>query len=273
MYRFEQGIDSAVASQSGRLSYVGLSGGFGSVTLGQIWSASYNSFGAITDNSRFYGDSQTTYRHGNAISYAFSNDLMALQVDAVYDDAAGKADPNEDLERVEFGLSVNIGDIGKVAVAYMDDKYEYSDGGTAPTKPADVLTGATFAANDGDDTTWRVKTTSVAGEVSVAGITAYVGSQTKKSTDGAGAGTNSSPDAATIADKEQKTTFFGVRGGVGDTGIDYIFQMRDIKDMNKPWILGMGKSLGGGASVSIEHEDKDDEMKANRTRISLQVNF
>ena len=54
------------------------------MTLGQIWSASYNSFGAITDNSRFYGDSQTTYRHGNAISYAFSNDLMALQVDAVY---------------------------------------------------------------------------------------------------------------------------------------------------------------------------------------------
>ena len=262
-----------MSSQSGRLSYVGLSGGFGSVTLGQIWSASYNSFGAITDNSRFYGSSQTTYRHGSAISYAFSNDLMALQVDAVYDDAAGKADPNEDLERVEFGLSVNVGDIGKVAVAYMDDKYEYDVGAVGPTKPADVLTGTTFAANDGDDTTWRVKTTSVAGEVSVAGVTAYVGSQTKKSTDGAVAGTNS--DAATTADKEQKTTFFGVRGGVGDTGIDYIFQIRDIKDKNKPWILGMGKSLGGGASLSIEHHDQDDDTNENhnQTRISLQVNF
>ena len=192
------------------------------------------------------------------------------------DAAAAKADPNEDLERVEFGLSVNIGDIGKVAVAYMDDKYEYSDGGTAPTKPADVLTGATFA-DDSDDTTWRVKTTSVAGEVTLAGVTAYVGSQKQKSEEGAFAGTNS--DATTTADREQKTTFFGVRGGVGDTGIDYIFQIRDIKDVNKPWILGVGKSLGGGASVSIEHADHDDglnamgQVVANQTRISLQVNF
>ena len=40
-------------SGGGRLAYVGLSGGFGTLTIGQIWSASYNSVGAITDNSIF----------------------------------------------------------------------------------------------------------------------------------------------------------------------------------------------------------------------------
>ena len=78
-----------------------------------------------------------------------------------------KAHPTEDLERVEFGLSVNVGDIGKVALGYMDDKY--------------VLDDAMSEDDDSDDTSWRVKTTSVAGEVSVAGVTAYVGSQKRKS--------------------------------------------------------------------------------------------
>ena len=69
VYRFEHKIDTATASLSdgGRRSYVGFSGGFGTVTVGQICSASYNSDGVITDNSRFYGDSQTTLRHGNAV--------------------------------------------------------------------------------------------------------------------------------------------------------------------------------------------------------------
>ena len=107
----------------GRLSYVGLSGRFGSVTVGKIWSASYNSVGVITDNSYHSGDSQTSLRHGNAISYAFSNDLMALQVDAVFRGANDNADgKDDDLEKVEFGLSVNLGEIGKVAVSSVDNK-------------------------------------------------------------------------------------------------------------------------------------------------------
>ena len=101
VYRFEQGIDSANASQSnvsgsdgsfssgGRLSYVGLSGGFGTLTIGQVWSASYNSFGAITDNSGFLGDSETSYRNGNAVSYAVSVENISIQVDAIMNQRMG----------------------------------------------------------------------------------------------------------------------------------------------------------------------------------------
>ena len=86
VYRFEHGIDSTNANlgESGRLSYVGLSGGFGSLTIGRIWSASYNSVGAITDNSNFIGgDSETSYTHGSVVSYAVSVENISIQVDAI----------------------------------------------------------------------------------------------------------------------------------------------------------------------------------------------
>ena len=230
--------------------------------MGQIWSASYNSFGAITDNSFAYGDSQTTYRHGNAISYAFSNDLMALQADVVYGKDAGKGDandnPNEDLEKVEFGLSVNIGEIGKVALASIDDKYAVDGENTA-----DVA----------DDTGWRVKSTSIAAEVSVAGMTAYIGSQNKKNMFMAITGGASDASASRVKAKE-KTTFFGVRGGLGDTGVNYVFQYRNRKaDDKKPWILGLSKSLGGGASLHFEHDHTDDPMDPKESSLTLKVDF
>ena len=62
---------------------MGLSGGFGTLTLGHIWAASYNSVGAITDNSNYLGDSETTLRHGSVVSYAVSVEDISIQADAV----------------------------------------------------------------------------------------------------------------------------------------------------------------------------------------------
>ena len=273
VYRFEHKISTENAGQpGGRLAYVGLSGGFGSVTMGQIWSASYNSVGAITDNSYQTGDSHTSGRHGNVISYAFSNDLMALQIDAVYDGgmAEGGTSNDPDLEKAEFGLSVNIGEIGKVAIAHTDDKYALDK---------TTSTGADTKTTLGEgDTTWRTKTNTIAGEVSVAGFRFYAGSQKEKkmctgAVDGSGDIIACSPtDRPQDADTEQKRTFFGSSGSLGDTGISYLFQWRDIKDKNKPWMLGVYKSLGGGASLNLEHSNKDD-MGEDESYVFLAVNF
>ena len=73
----------------GRLAYVGLSGGFGSLTVGQIWSATYNSFGAITDNSTFLGDSETSYRNGHSVSYAVSVENISIQADVTMNNGDG----------------------------------------------------------------------------------------------------------------------------------------------------------------------------------------
>ena len=275
VYRFEHKISTADASQpGGRLAYVGLSGGFGSVTAGQIWSASYNSFGAVVDNSTWYGGSGTSGRHGELVSYAYSNDLMALQVDVVYGDGSGDTEfktdnPNEDLERTEFGLSINVGEIGKVALSHVDDKYMLTD-----TQAADA-TG--HGERSDGDTVWSTKTTSIAAQVSVSDLTAYVGTQTaKESCDGVVQSDDSTNACDQTTDGQvntkKKTTYFGIRGGLGETGINYLFQWRDQKSANnKPWMLGLYKGLGGGASLNIEHANNDN--KDNNTTVFLRVDF
>ncbi len=119
VYRFEHKIDTAKASLTGggRLAYAGLKGGFGTITAGQIWSASYNSVGAITDNSLVYGDSETTYRHGSVVSYANTFGPASVQLDLVMD---GSKDTGKEIDQVEFGLSVALGDIGKIAIAHVN---------------------------------------------------------------------------------------------------------------------------------------------------------
>ena len=136
VYRFEHKISTANASQpGGRLAYAGLSGAFGTVSLGQVWSASFNHVGAITDGSWFYGNSETSYRVGNALSYAMSAGAISMQLDAVMD---GGTDTGDAVDQLEFGMTVNLGDIGKLGIAYIDtkDKMVTSDvfvKGTAPT--------------------------------------------------------------------------------------------------------------------------------------------
>ena len=139
VYRFEHKISTNNASQpGGRLAYAGISGGFGTLTLGQVWSASYNSVGAITDLSNYFGNSETSYRVRSAVSYAYSTDTMNLQIDTIMDP---DTDSGESVDQLEFGMSINLGDAAKVALAYVDtnDKTETTmlpdtiNPGTPPT--------------------------------------------------------------------------------------------------------------------------------------------
>ena len=116
VYRFEHKISTTDGGQpGGRLAYAGLSGGFGSITVGQIWNAAYNHVGAITDKSFYFGDSGTGYRHGNAISYAFSSGAIGFQLDLISD---GGKDSGKAIDKTEFGVTIGLGEIGKVAIAH-----------------------------------------------------------------------------------------------------------------------------------------------------------
>ena len=101
------------------MAYAGLSGAFGTVSLGQVWSASFNHVGGITDGSWFYGNSETSYRVGNALSYAMSAGAISMQLDAIMD---GGKDTGDAVDQLEFGMTVNLGDIGKLGLAYVDTK-------------------------------------------------------------------------------------------------------------------------------------------------------
>ena len=309
VYRFEHKLDTSMASLSGggRLSYVGLSGGFGTVTAGQIWSASFNSFGAFADNSVVHGNAETTYRHGNAVSYAYSNDLMAFQADVVYGSpdpvapevaadgntaipanvAANRYRNRENLQKTEFGLTVNVGEMGKVAIAHIDNKHLLNDtsnvmvdidGTSTLVKAVPQLKAADGTTDIVDDkTSWRSKSTFVGGQISVANLTVYLGSGKTSYTNTTAApatavSAGTAGDGSLAVKPDDKTTFFGFRGGLGDTGVNYLFQWRDIKNSHKPWLLGLYKSLGGGASINLEHVNNDGDS-SNLTHVNLKVDF
>ena len=136
VYRFEHKISTTDAGQpGGRLAYAGLSGGFGSVTVGQIWNAAYNHAGAITDKSYYFGNSTTGYRHGNALSYAHSAGPVSFQVDLISD---GGMETGQGIDKTEFGVTVNVGEIGKVALAHTTVRDE------AVTKMTDRVPGTPY---------------------------------------------------------------------------------------------------------------------------------
>ena len=116
VYRFESKLTTTDGSQpGGRLAYAGLSGGFGSISVGQIWNAAYNHAGAITDKSWYFGDSTTGYRHGNALSYAFSSGPVSFQLGLISD---GKMNTGQGIDKTEFGMTVALGEMGKIALAH-----------------------------------------------------------------------------------------------------------------------------------------------------------
>lgn len=85
VYRYEFGVASDVADvqDNNRLSYVGLSGSFGTVTMGRVWSAMFNHVGTIMDVSQNVGGDgyNGSYRTSNTLSYAGGAGPIALQVD------------------------------------------------------------------------------------------------------------------------------------------------------------------------------------------------
>ena len=87
----------------GRLSNISLSGGFGTVSLGQIWSASAIHYGFKVDPSYAYGVfGGASYRPGNTVSYSSTAGDVSFQLDKVT--GAG--------EKIEIGASASLGPVG-----------------------------------------------------------------------------------------------------------------------------------------------------------------
>ena len=161
-YRYEEALDLATASLAtgNRLSYVGLSGGFGTISIGRIWSASFNSVGAILDNSYVYGSGGTSLRIGPAVSYSNSAGAASLQVDLVMD---GSNAAKSGVDSYEFGLSFDLGAAtlafahrkrNIMAVTETTNKFVPGTPATAPTVVVTKGKGATaptVTVVDGED--------------------------------------------------------------------------------------------------------------------------
>ena len=348
VYRFESKLSTSNASQpGGRLAFVGLTGGFGTFTLGQILSASYNHAGVIRDIGNWVSSPDTSVRVGNALSYAVSNDAFSMQFDAI---STGGKDTGKTVDQLEFGMTVNMGDFGRVAlshtsvydtiepvsywadytgttadtrtdfevkkimveiskadttnlangelnatglgaIARVGDKYSIGSCGAAAdgsdacimveafeetrttyTNSAGTNTPATtqvfyangvndydvVSARNVDEVGYKANHLSV--EFGLGALTAALGySESKKN--GASAST--------------KTTYIGATGGIGDTGMDWRAFSRVVSapdgSKTKPWGIGLGKSLGGGAWTYLEHHN--DGANTSYSVVGLGVSF
>ena len=110
-YKYEAKMNTTNAQSSGeagRLSNISISGGFGTVSLGQIWSASAIHYGFAVDPSYVNGVfGGASYRNANSVSYSSSAGDVNFQIDKVTGDS----------ERVEVGAGAAFGPIG-VGVGY-----------------------------------------------------------------------------------------------------------------------------------------------------------
>ena len=113
-YLFETRVGSGTMSQDTNQLYVGLSGGFGTLMLGKFHNAAYLA-GGIRDIGNWYSGGDVNTKAGNTLSYGYAADAFALQVDAIMD---GGTDTGKAVDEAQFGLAVNLGDIGKVAIGY-----------------------------------------------------------------------------------------------------------------------------------------------------------
>ena len=147
----------------GRLSFVSLSGGFGTITLGQIWSASANHYGFAVDPSHVNGSfGGTTFRNANSISYSSSAGDVSFQVDKVTGDA----------EKTEFGATANLGPIG-VGVGYWSSGIDDSGftGFALSTGAAGVdLTVGLGSVDTADGTDVDISILKIAGSLGDSGV-------------------------------------------------------------------------------------------------------
>ena len=275
VYRYERSIDSSDASEpDGRLSYVGLSGGFGTVTVGKVWGAAYNHFGGIVDQANWYGSTGTIkdvaggtgLRFADAVSYAVSIGNVSLQADAIMDQDSGKTGDGFNFGATFGGLM----ETGSVAIAHR----KHPDVGTLSESSSYI-----------------------AGNYGIGDVTVFLGYSQDFRDDSS---CTTAPDNDEChSNLKTKITYAGVHGGVGDTGVSYVFTMRNLKldvsgfeDTNtnvgnitseatkfsrkeNPWTLGLSRSLGGGASLKFEHSepDRDQDDVDSSTAVWLQVDF
>ena len=345
VYKFEHSINSGNASQTGgRHAYFGLSGGFGTVTLGQQGTAAASAISG-NDKSNYFGASGLeATRHGNAVSYAFSSGGIGFMADVQMD---GGTDTGGHIDKSEIGLTVGVGEFGTLGVGYVNQKDKltmsptkymvdtdgtddgvklaeanmimvktaksnvddkgmlksasitdikndngmYSAGTCSATKTdgtmctngtayshVDTSTatgggdvnvsesyyttatktgGKKVTAEDGEG----YKATHVRYEFGVGGLTSWVGHSQKK---------------VNGAAKKSKTTHFGLTGAMGDTGLSFTVMGRRVKaadgESTNPWLFNINRSLGGGASVHLEHAN-DDNDESGTTAVGLNVAF
>ena len=222
--RWEQGVNTVNATLpvsasddaksgyavSGRLSYVGLTTGLGTLNLGHMWSSVANHVGFTLDQSNYLGDDM----------------LAASRVSDMLSFSSTSGPVSVTLEGTLAGGSNTVGR-GMLGVTYA-------------TEPVTVR-----LALDNNRDAAEPDESGLAVTATIAGFDMRLGYT-----------------RSTLGGAEVKGIHWGTSGDLSDSGLSYNFQIRSVEDAagesTLPYMIGIGKDLGGGASVSMEHANNDD---------------
>ncbi len=291
-YRYEENLNlgTTTLADGDRLSYVGLTGGFGTVTLGRIFSAAYNHVGVLTDRGIHNAPNLGTGgRLSNALSYSASTGPVSFQVDAYMTPNSG-----ESVDNAQFGMTVDTG-FGKVGAAFGNTQ----NAGKKSTK----MTAVGFAIPAGGVelyASWR-ELKNVPAVAAVPGIcgrsvedvinrgepSEFSGQ--RLATRDADMDGMSCKTANTGLTKNKfrlikegvvgtdeipkdRQVHYGISGSLGDSGMSYAINGADKQDDTTPWSFNVNKDLGGGASLAFEYVDYDGAAK-NESLLRLKVDF
>ena len=133
------------------------------------------------------------------------------------------------------------------------------------------------------ETVGGFKRTHVAAEFNVGGMTTYLGHSVDRDNMDMMLDTDNTSDtyntvrAVAGTGIRTRTTHYGVSGGLGDTGINFLVAARSVRPdggaNTSPWLFNVSKNLGGGATVLLEHLNTDNAQNTKQTQIALHVSF
>ncbi len=119
-FRVNSAQGSLVTGNTQRLSYVGIKGDWGSLSLGSQWSTLFNTVGTFVDKSHrygglgYWGEGGGQYRMKDSV--ALSTNIGGFSISADAQMNAG----GDDLDRATIGTNINIGGVS-VGAAWQDN--------------------------------------------------------------------------------------------------------------------------------------------------------
>ena len=119
-FRVNSAQGSLVTGNTQRLSYVGIKGDWGSLSLGSQWSTLFNTVGTFVDKSNrygglgYWGEGGGQYRMKDSV--ALSTNIGGFSVSADAQMNAG----GDDLDRATIGTNINIGGVS-IGAAWQDN--------------------------------------------------------------------------------------------------------------------------------------------------------
>ncbi|MGI9310934.1 MAG: porin [bacterium] len=276
---------------STRLAQVGLSGAFGTVTLGQQWSSFYNTIGSFVSpnyvvnvgSGGFVNGDSGSGRTGNTIKYANSFGPVSLALDIrVDDDGDDGADYESGAGGQGFGIGLTFNPIDNLSVGVA---YDNTDGASTGTRAvAESAIGADDGVagthDEGDNTVMGI-----AGKMNFGGFWVSAGYQ-EREIDGASAITATgapTEDAREAIESDHYQLWVG--GSLGDNtswnlgyGEESTEEGATETDIERV-ALAFNYKLGGGTHFFLEYMDSTTEetnekdVDSDTTVAGIRINF